>query len=108
MKTQASFPLLIITIFGLGLLLPIVGLYQSWCALILYNWFALPIGSPEIDLPGMWGLRILSWLVVPRMSTESFKDDLLKPFLDRLLAAALFPLGCVAVGWCINAWMTAP
>lgn len=49
------------TILVLTLLIAVpFALFNAWVVLTLYNWFALPLGAPELNIWHAWGLMLLA------------------------------------------------
>lgn len=49
------------TILVLALIIAVpFALFNAWIALTLYNWFALPLGAPELNIWHAWGLMLLA------------------------------------------------
>ena len=77
---------------------------ESWSALMLYRWFALPLGAPAITIAHAMGLNLCVSVICRHLSLAQRAAD------GRELAWRAFgyfvavPLTAVAIGWVIKTW----
>lgn len=101
-KEDKQTALLVLAIPGLlvfAILVMIVfGLYYAFIAKVLYDWFVLPLGGPELNIWHIWGL-ILLINVLKGFNTSKTDDD--KAGL-RLLGAILAGLLALGLGFVLK------
>lgn len=73
------------------MVLAAVVLWQSWPVMVLWNWFAVPLGAPALSLAHAAGFMCL----LAAASPKSMRDD--RPIAwERVLVA---PFALVAIGY---------
>lgn len=87
----------IAVVIAIGLLL----LYQGWAIWMLWGWFVVPFGAPQITVAWAMGLCIL--LNSVRLKANPFKHEEVEGWQDFVWL--LQPLAAVGFGWCVKQFM---
>lgn len=80
---------------------PILAL-RAWVGVIIYNWFLMPIGAPDITVVQAMGVFILISLI---SSNKKSKIDTVEEAIEHVIKSALFPLICLLFAWITTFWM---
>ena len=89
-------------------LAPLAVLLKSWVLTIMWGWFVVPLGLPQIGMAHAWGIVMVAAMLARSPDTET-DDDEDKPehrlwiaVAARSFGAPLFILMC---GWLAQGWM---
>jgi len=90
---------LIAIMFMLIIIIPI-GLYRGWVLTILWMWFIVPLGVPEIGIAHAWGISMIIGMLT---ATHIYKEDKnpVKSFTNLIFA----PLILLAFAYVIHSFM---
>ena len=76
-------------------LLPFLLVWRGFVLTILWLWFAVPLGMPELTVPYAIGLSlIVSFMVGLKEST--------KTEAEQLLTIMVHPVAALAIGWVVT------
>lgn len=86
-------------IFLLILIVPI-GLYRAWVLTVMWMWFIVPLGLPEIGIAHAWGISMaIGMLTVSHVYKED--KEPLKSFANMIFA----PLVLLGIGYIVHSFM---
>lgn len=92
----------LIKIVGSLALLAVALPWLSWPAWVLWGWFAVPLGAPEVPFVHMIGLMVL--LMAFKGSTKPQKNDD-RDWEQTIANFVLIPPITVGIGWIVKAFM---
>ena len=73
---------------------------------IMWSWFLVPLGLPEISIPAMFGIVYLWHLLSAKMTRDEFQFESLKDAVTHLLALCIFfPAAMLGFGYLITLFM---
>lgn len=74
------------------------GALRGWAVLMLWGWYAVPLGAPVIGLAQAWGV---SWLVSLLTWQQMPRDEDADPIYGVVLSATISLLA-VGIGWIVS------
>ena len=82
-------------------------LYHAWAIWVLYGWFLVPHGLPELGIPAILGVLVLLRLVMwkPTDDKKRTKNEKKEYLLAQLAGYLCAPLFSVGLGWIIKGFM---
>ncbi len=96
----------ILEILGYVVLVPVVlaliillGLYYSWALQILWTWFLVPIGLPNVTIAHMFGIAMFKGLLFAKYA-KSDKGE----YGEKVTNALVAPLVALSVGYVIHTY----
>ena len=90
----------IIGIFLMALLIIPVGLYRGWVLSLLWVWFIVPLGAPEIGVIHAWGLAMAIQFMT---QTWVHRED--KEPMKSIANLILSPLVILLVGYILKGFV---
>lgn len=78
--------------------LPCLAAYYGWAIALLWSWFLVPLGVPEISIPAACGVVLLVGLFKEVKASAKGEKD----WQGQLSAVCLKPIIAVVFGWIIK------
>lgn len=90
-------------------LFPFFVAWKGFALAVLWGWFVVPFGVPQISAFHAVGLVVLGSLAFKDAHASNFKDEFrnVDPKLLSIVASILGPLAAIAFGWLAKAAMAA-
>lgn len=87
---------------GLILIVPLA-LYTAWVAHLLWRWFVVPLGAPEIGMAHVYGLMLLVRLTTYQGSdVATEKGEVLQGVVTKAIEGVFFATLCLLIGWWLS------
>ncbi len=73
---------------------------RAWVFTLLWSWFVVPLGAPEVGIATAVGLALIISLFTQHLAKEETKD---KSMINDLITRAfLAPIVTLIVGWLVT------
>lgn len=99
----------LITIAVLGIS-PVLYMLNGWVLSILWKWFIVPFGAPNISIPVAIGIAIVIGFLTKQTESKHCVDDRPKETrtidaVAQIFAAILYPFVALGIGWIVQSFI---